>query len=125
MAESTRKCNKGIDPDSTIHQLFNQAPQGKLVKFREDQGPQGHTILSKTSPQDTILATKEDTSSQGTENEVKLVIATTAVSQVQVDESLKNSLHSLLQHESPYAEILEELKWRNKAGLLEIHLIFK
>ena len=46
---------------TTLHQLFNQGPQGKSVKFREDQGPQDHTVLSKTSPQDTILATKEDT----------------------------------------------------------------
>ena len=38
----------------------------------------------------------------------------TAVSQVQVDESLKISLHSLLQHESPYAEILEELNGGTK-----------
>ena len=81
MAESTKKAtNEQIQ--TALHQLFNQGPQGKSVKFREDEGPQGHTVLSKTSPQDTILATKEDAGPPGTDNEVKSVIATTAVSQV-------------------------------------------
>ena len=35
---------------TALRHLFNQGPQGKSVKFREDQGPQGHTVLSKTSP---------------------------------------------------------------------------
>ena len=41
---------------TALHQLFNQGPQGKSVKFREYQGPQGHTFLSKTSPQGTCCA---------------------------------------------------------------------
>ena len=41
-----------------------------------------------------------------------------------VDESLKNSLHSLLQHESPYAEILEELNGGTKQ-VARNSLIFK
>ena len=70
------------------------------------------------------MTTNEGTGPQGTENEVKSVIAATAVSQVQVDESLKNSLHSLLQHESPYAEILEELNGGTKQ-VARNSLIFK
>ena len=57
-----------------LHKLFDQGPQGKSVQIRPDEGPQGHTVLTKTSP-------------QGTENEVKSVIAATAVSQVQVNDS--------------------------------------
>ena len=51
---------------------------------------------------------------QGTKEEIKSVIAATAVSRVQINDSLKNSLHSYLQHESPHAEILEELNGGTK-----------
>ena len=51
---------------------------------------------------------------QGTKEEIKSVIAATAVSRVQINDSLKNSLHSYLQHESPYAEILEQLNGGTK-----------
>ena len=37
------------------------------------------------------------------------MVATTAISKIQLDNQFKNSLNSLLQHEIPYAEILEEL----------------
>ena len=70
--------------------------------------------MRKTGPQGTVLTTNEGTGPQGTDNEVKSVIAATAVPQVQINDSLKNSLHSLLQHESPCAEILEELNGGTK-----------
>ena len=38
-----------------------------------------------------------------------IVIAATAISKIQLDSIFKNSLHSFLQHEVPYAEILREL----------------
>ena len=60
------------------------------------------------------MTTNEDASPQGTKEEIKSVIAATAVSRVQINNSLKNSLHSYLQHESPYAEILEELNGGTK-----------
>ena len=84
---------------TALHQLFNQGPQGRSVQSNEEQ-----------DPQDTVLTTNEDASPQGTENQIKSIIAATAVSQVQLDNSFKDSLHSLLQHESPYADILEELQ---------------
>ena len=37
------------------------------------------------------------------------MVAATAISRVQVDNEFKDSLHSFLQHEVPYAEILKEL----------------
>ena len=56
---------------TTLHKLFDQGPQGKSLQFRENQGPQGHTVLTKTSPQGTVLTPNEGTDPQGTENEVK------------------------------------------------------
>ena len=109
---------------TALHQLFNQGPQGKSVQSREDQGHQGHAILKTSGPQGTILQMNEETSPQDTKNQFKSVIAATAVSQVQLDNSFKDSLHSLLQHESPYAEILEELQGGTKQ-VVRNSLIFK
>ena len=66
-----------------LHQLFNQGPQGKSVQSREEQGHQGRAIVKTSGP-------------QGTENEVKSIIAATAVSKVQLDNSFRDSLHSFL-----------------------------
>ena len=46
------------------------------------------------------------------------------MSQIQLDDQFKNSLHSYLQHESPYAEILEEISGGTKQ-VVKNSLIFK
>ena len=91
-----------------LYRLFNSSPQGKDSQIQADSGPQGQTVLSKQTPQGSILSTNEEQCPQG--NQSKQIIAATAVSKVQLDNSFKDSLHSLLQHESPYAEILQELQ---------------
>ena len=50
----------------------------------------------------------EDTIPKGTETR-PTVVAATAISKLQLNNQFKNSLYSFLQHEIPYAEILEEL----------------
>ena len=74
-----------------LHKLFKTSPQG----IQRSQGPQGHSILSYKSP-------------LGTDSR-PTVVAPTAISKIQLDNTFKNSLHSFLQHEVPYAEILREL----------------
>ena len=83
-----------------LHQLFSSSPQGQCSQSKKIQDPQGQSVLT----------TNEATGPQGTENEARAIIGATAVSKVQLDNSLRNSLHSFLQHESPYAEILQELQ---------------
>ena len=86
-----------------LHKLFDSSPQGK-----HSQGPQDHSIFSSQSPQGTILPKNEESGPQGTEMRPK-IIAATAVSQIQLDNTFKNSLHSYLQHEIPYSEIIKEI----------------
>ena len=50
----------------------------------------------------------EDTGPQGT-NTRPTMVATTAISKIQLGDQLKNYLNSSLQHEVPYAGILNEL----------------
>ena len=50
----------------------------------------------------------EDAGPQGM-NSRPTVVAATAISKIQLDNTFKNSLHSFLQHEVPYAEILKKL----------------
>ena len=57
-------------------------------------------------------------------NQFKKIIAATAVSNVQLGNSFKESLHSLLQHESPYAEVLQELQSDTKQ-VVPNSLVFK
>ena len=57
-------------------------------------------------------------------NQSKKIIAATTVSKVQLDNSFKDSLHSFLQHESPYAEILQELQSGTKQ-VVRNSLVFK
>ena len=82
MRVSTIATNKEIQ--DALHQLYNSSPQGSILSTNEDSGPQ-------------------DTETRPT------AIAATAISKIQLDKQLKNSLHSSLQHEIPYVEILEEL----------------
>ena len=91
-----------------LHQLFKSSPQGI-------QGPQDQSILT-TAPQGQISSTNED--------RLPSVIAATSVSKIQVDESFKNSLNSLLHQEAPYAGILEELLGGTRQ-IKQNNLIFK
>ena len=91
-----------------LYRLFNSSPQGRDSQIQQIQGPQGQTVLSDQTPQGSILSTNEEKCPQG--NHSRQIIAATAVSKVQLDNSFKDSLHSLLQHGSPYAEVLQELQ---------------
>ncbi|MCV6575657.1 MAG: RNase H-like domain-containing protein, partial [Cohaesibacter sp.] len=105
-----------------LYRLFNSSPQGQDSQIKRIQCPQGQTILSNQTPQGSILLTNEEQCPQG--NQSKQIIAATAVSKVQLDNSFKDSLHSLLQNESPYAEILQELQ----SGIRQVvrnSLVFK
>ena len=77
--------------------MFSQGPQGQSGK-----DPQGRSILSNDEAQ----------SPQGNfESEIKpSIIATTSISKLQLENSFRNSLYSLLQQEVPYSEIIQELE---------------
>ena len=91
--------------------------------FKSVQSPQGNSVLSVQSPQGSIVSTNEDTSPQGTEIRPAL-IAATSISRIQLDNEFKNSLHSYLQNEIPYAEILKDLLGGTRQ-MKKINLIFK
>ena len=101
-----------------LHQLFKSSPQGNSSLYSSPQGiqgPQDQPILT-TGPQGQISSTNED--------RLPSVIAATSVSKIQVDESFKNSLNSLLHQEAPYAGILEELLGGTRQ-IKQNNLIFK
>ena len=80
-----------------LHQLFRQGPQGQSA-----EDPQGQSNLSNDQAQ----------CPQGNfESECKpSIIAATSISMLQLDNSFRNSLYSLLQQEVPFAEIIQELE---------------
>ena len=86
-----------VEIQTALHKLFSQGPQGQSAK-----DPQGRSILSNDQAQ----------SPQGNfESEIKLsIIAATSTSKLQLDNSFRNSLYSLLQKEVPYSEIIQELE---------------
>ena len=65
----------------------------------------------------------EDIGPQGIDSR-PTVVAATGISKIQLDNVLKNSLYSSLQHEVPYAEILKELS-RGMNHVRQNNLIFK
>ena len=70
-----------------------------------------------TSPQGESVSMNDDKSSLS-------IMSATAISKIQLDATLKNSLHSLLQSEVPYSQILTELS----TGTIQIvinNLIYK
>ena len=71
-----------------LHTLFKSSPQGR-------QGPQGYSIVSNTSPQDSGWLINEDSSPQGIETR-PMVIGAAAISKIQLDNQFKNYLHSFL-----------------------------
>ena len=97
---------------NALHQLFNSSPQG----VSSNQDPQSDTVFT-TSPQGTSVSTNDQDSRPS-------IISANAISKMQLDTALKNSLHSFLQSEVPYSEILTELS----AGTRQIvrnNLIYK
>ena len=106
---------------TALHQLFSQGPQGQSA-----EDPLGQSILSNDQAQ----------CPQGNfESESKpSIIAATLISKLQLDNSFRDSLYSLLQQEVPYAEILQELEvgrmnvrkndevYKMLNGILLIHL---
>ena len=70
-----------------LYKLFNSSPQGRNNQVREIQGPQGQAVLSEQTPQGSILSMNEKQCPQG--NQSKKIIAATAVSKVQLDNSFK------------------------------------
>ena len=92
---------------AALHQLFSQSVQSHQgrIKNQDNQDPQGHSILAEL-PQGEIQSIHDDSSPQGTNSSI---LAPTAISKIQLDNSLKNSLHTTLQSESPYSEIVQDL----------------
>ena len=95
------------DIQNALQKLFNSIPQGI-------QGHQGQSILS-TSPQGNYSLMNEDRQPS--------IISATAISKIQLDDELKNSLHSLLQSESLCSEILVEL-YAGTSQVVKSNLIF-
>ena len=82
---------------SDRHQLFTQGPQGQSVK-----DPQHHSILSVDQAQ----CPRGNFSPEFRPS----IIAATAISKLQLYNSFRNSLYSLLQQEVPYSEVIQELE---------------
>ena len=66
---------------------------------------------------------KDDVSPQGVETN-KSIMAATAISKIQLDNALKNSLTSALWNETPYSKILTQLEGGIKQ-IVRNNLIFK
>ena len=94
---------------NALHQLFKSSPQG-------------HSILTTQLPQGEICSRNDDDS--GPQGNKSSIIAATAISKIELDNSLKNSLHSALQNEVPYSEILQELSVGTR-HVVRNNLIFK
>ena len=92
--------NCGWERDATdeevqaaLHKLFKSSPQAQSVTV--DQA-QCNLIQDQACPQGTI--------------KLASILASTAISKVRLDDEIKNSIVSALQHEDPYAEILTQLQ---------------
>ena len=86
-----------LEIQSPLHQLFNQGPQRQSTNYSQSQ-----LVLSNNQAQ----CPQGNFSSKFKPS----IIAATAVSKLQLDNSFKNYLCSLLQQEAPYSEILQELE---------------
>ena len=81
--------------------------------------------MSNQSPQDSIVSINEAQAPIQDSFEVKpVVIAPTAVSKLQLDNSFRNSLYSLLRNEAPYDEIIMELEG-GRAQIVKSNGIYK
>ena len=82
---------------SALHKLFSQGPQGQSAN-----DPQGQSILSSDQVQWPQGNFKSETKPS--------IIEATSISKLQLDNSFRDSLYSLLQQEVPYSEIIQELE---------------
>ena len=82
---------------AALHKLFKSSPQAQLVTVDQAQDQaQFNAIQDQECPQGTIRLAS--------------ILASTAISKVRVDDEIKDSIVSALQHEDPYAEILTRLQ---------------
>ena len=102
-----------------MFQSISIKPQVKS-KTQGNQDPQGRSILAEL-PQGEIQSINDDSGPQGTNFSI---LAPTAISKIQLDNSLKNSLHTELQSESPYSEILQDLSGGTRQ-IIKNNSIFK
>ena len=103
---------------AALHKLFNSGPQGP----QDQKGPQGQSVLQKY-PQGINCSTNDNESPQGMTTNSS-ILAATAISKIQLDNTLKNSLISTLQTEAPYLGILNQLS-TGMRQIVENDLIFK
>ena len=74
-------------------------------------------------PQDVSIAMNDQASPQGLNSRTS-IIAATAISKIQLNDTIKNSITSALQRESPFSEILTQLQGGARQYVLN-NLIFK
>ena len=86
---------------SALHQLFSQGPQGQSVNDSQSQ-----SILSSDQAQ----CPQGNQSPQGNSESKRSIIAATSISKLQLDDSFRNSIYSLLKNENPYVDIIQELE---------------
>ena len=86
---------------AALHELFKNGPQGPNITSTQDQlAPQGQSIIqdSKSSPQGSKTSTNAS------------ILASTAISKIQLDDEIKNSLSSALRNEHPYTDVITQLQ---------------
>ena len=88
------------DIQKALHQLCHSRPKG-------NQDPQGQSVLTETCPQGNCESEASPS-----------VIAAIAISKIQLDNTLKNSLYSFLQNESTILNFTGAV-WRTKIGIRE------
>ena len=122
MLSMFRNCESATDQEiqNTLHRLFKSSPQGQ-ISIQDNQGPQGQSILTTQIHQGEIQSMNEDSGPQGT---ISSILGPTAISKIQLGNSLKNNLHTALQSESPYSEILQDLSGGTRQ-IIKNNLIFK
>ena len=86
---------------SALHQLFSQGPQGQPVNDSQSQS----ILLS-----DQAQYPQGNQSPQGNSESKPSIIAATSISKLQLDDSFRNSIYSLLKNENPYVDIIQELE---------------
>ena len=98
----------------------SQALKAKSV-FKTIRALKANQFSTTQLPQGEIQLMNDDSGPQGT---ISSILAPTAISKIQLDNSLKNSLHTALQSESPYSEILQDLSGGTRQ-IIKNNLIFK
>ena len=86
---------------SALHQLFSQGPQGQSVNDSQSQ-----SIMSSDQAQ----CPQGDQSPQGNSESKPSIIAATSISKLQLDDSFRISIYSLLRNEISCVDISQELE---------------